>query len=151
MNYGVLLIYFLIFIGLFYFLAIRPQRRQKTAHREMMAMMKRGDEVVTIGGMFGTVRKIGDDWIELEVGRGTRVRFLKRAVSQIVSEEEDDEEEYVGDEEYDEDLELEAGAEDEGDEELAAEYEETAVDDEALEVPDAEEPEAGEEGDGQKA
>ncbi len=122
-------------------------------------MMKRGDEVVTIGGMFGTVRKIGDDWIELEVGRGTRVRFLKRAVSQIVSEEEDDEEEYVGDEEYDEDLELEAGAEDEGDEELAAEDEEelvaegeeVAVDDEALEVPDAEEPEAGEEGDGQKA
>jgi len=112
---GVLLIWILVFFGIFYFLAIRPQRRQKQAHREMVAMMKRGDEVVTIGGVFGTVRKIGDDWIELEVARGTRVRFLKRAVSSIVSEEDEDEEEYVGDEfdEDEEELELEAGDEDE--------------------------------------
>ncbi len=110
---GVLLIWILVFFGIFYFLAIRPQRRQKQAHREMVAMMKRGDEVVTIGGVFGTVRKIGDDWIELEVARGTRVRFLKRAISSIVSEEEEeDDEEYLGDEaEFDED-ELEAGDED---------------------------------------
>ena len=102
-NGGILFIWILVFFGIFYFLAIRPQRRQKQAHREMMAMMKRGDEVVTIGGMFGTVRKIGDDWIELEVGRGTRVRFLKRAISSIISEEEEDEEEeYVGDEEFEE-------------------------------------------------
>jgi preprotein translocase subunit YajC len=96
---GVLLIWILVFFGIFYFLAIRPQRRQRQAHREMVSMMKRGDEVVTIGGEFGTVRKIGDDWIELEIAKGTRVRFLKRAVSSIVSEEEDDDE-YV-EEEYD--------------------------------------------------
>jgi len=147
-----ILIWILVFFGIFWFLAIRPQRRQKQAHREMMAMMKRGDEVVTIGGMFGTVRKIGDDWIELEVGRGTRVRFLKRAISSIVSEEEEDEEEFVGDDEYDEELELEAGAEDEGDEELVADDEgdeELVADDEL--VADEEEPGADEEGDGQKA
>ena len=157
-NGGVLLIWILVFFGIFYFLAIRPQRKQKQAHREMVAMMKRGDEVVTIGGMFGTVRKIGDDWIELEVGRGTRVRFLKRALSSIVSEEEE-EEEYVGDEEYEEEEELELEAGD--DEELAAdEAEEFAADDEAgeelasddeLDVPDAAEPGAGEEGEEQKA
>jgi preprotein translocase subunit YajC len=153
-NGGVLLIWILVFFGIFYFLAIRPQRRQKQAHREMVAMMKRGDEVVTIGGMFGTVRKIGDDWIELEVGRGTRVRFLKRAISSIVSEEEEeDEEEYVGDEEYDEELELEAGADDEADEELMAddEADEELVADDDLVVPDAEEPGTDEEADGQKA
>ncbi len=150
---GILLIWILVFFGIFYFLAIRPQRKQKQAHREMVAMMKRGDEVVTIGGMFGTVRKIGDDWIELEVGRGTRVRFLKRAISSIVSEEEEEEEEYVGDEAYDEDeeLELEAGADDEA----TAEDEQPAADDELadeeLDVPDAEEPEAVEEDEGQKA
>jgi len=148
---GILLIWILVFFGIFYFLAIRPQRRQKQAHREMVSMMKRGDEVVTIGGMFGTVRKIGDDWIELEVGRGTRVRFLKRAISSIVSEEEEEEEEYVGDEEYEEELELEAGDEDEpaaGDEdEYAAEDEadEEYADDEVADAPDAEEPEEGEE------
>jgi preprotein translocase subunit YajC len=152
-NGGVLLIWILVFFGIFYFLAIRPQRRQKQAHREMVGMMKRGDEVVTIGGMFGTVRKIGDDWIELEVGRGTRVRFLKRAISSIVSEEDEEEEEYVGDEDYDEDLELEAGVDDEGDEEFVADDEgdEELVADEELDVPDAEEPGADEEGDGQKA
>jgi preprotein translocase subunit YajC len=145
-NGGVLLIWILVFFGIFYFLAIRPQRRQKQAHREMVSMMKRGDEVVTIGGMFGTVRKIGDDWIELEVGRGTRVRFLKRAISSIVSEEDEEEEEYVGDEEYDEDLELEAGTDEGGDEELVADEE----GDEEL-VADEEEPGADEEGEGQKA
>ncbi|MBN2205757.1 MAG: preprotein translocase subunit YajC [Thermoleophilia bacterium] len=153
---GILLIWILVFFGIFYFLAIRPQRRQKQAHREMVAMMKRGDEVVTIGGMFGTVRKIGDDWIELEVGRGTRVRFLKRAISSIVSEEEEDEEEFVGDEDYDEEFELEAGGEDEGDEELVADEEgdeELVADDEGDEelVADDEEPVADEEGEGQKA
>lgn len=151
---GILLIWILVFFGIFYFLAIRPQRKQKQAHREMVAMMKRGDEVVTIGGMFGTVRKIGDDWIELEVGRGTRVRFLKRAISSIVSEEEEEEEEYVGDETYDEEeeFELEAGAEEEletgADEEVAAGDE---VADEELVASDAEEPEAAEEDEGQKA
>ncbi len=109
---GVLLIWILVFFGIFYFLAIRPQRRQKAAHREMVAMMKRGDEVVTIGGVFGTVRKIGDDWIELEVARGTRVRFLKRAISSIVSEEEEDDEEYLGDEAEFEEGELETGGDD---------------------------------------
>lgn len=148
---AILLIWILVFFGIFYFLAIRPQRKQKQAHGEMLAMMKRGDEVVTIGGMFGTVRKIGDDWIELEVGRGTRVRFLKRAISSIVSEEEEEEEEYVGDETYDEDEELELEAGD--DEELAVEDETGAEElaDEELEVPDAEEPAAVEEDEGQKA
>ena len=49
------------------------------AHTEMVAMLKKGDEIVTIGGMFGVIRRIGDDWVEIEVSKGTRVRFLKRA------------------------------------------------------------------------
>lgn len=92
---GMLIVWILIFFGIFYFLAVRPQRRQRQAHNEMVAMLKKGDEIVTIGGLFGVIRRIGDDWVELEVSKGTRVRFLKKAVSQIVSEEEEeDEEEY---------------------------------------------------------
>jgi len=91
---GMLIIYILIFFGIFYFLAVRPQRKQRQAHQEMVAMLKKGDEVVTIGGMFGVIRRIGDDWVEMDVSKGTRVRFLKRAISQIVSEEEEEEEEY---------------------------------------------------------
>lgn len=98
MNVGLLLVWIVVFFAIFYFLAIRPQRRQRQAHVEMTQMLKKGDEVVTIGGLFGTVRKIGDDWVELEVARGTRVRFLKRAVSSIVSEDDEyGEDELVGD------------------------------------------------------
>ena len=62
-------------------------------------MLKKGDEVVTIGGMFGTVTAIGDDWVELEVAKRTKVRYLKRAISSITSideyDEEEDEDEYI--------------------------------------------------------
>ena len=87
-----IIIWILVFFGIFYFLAIRPQRRQKQQHAEMISMLKKGDEVVTIGGMFGTVSAIGDDWVELEVAKRTRVRYLKRAVSSITSIDEYDEE-----------------------------------------------------------
>ena len=99
-----IIIWILVFFGIFYFLAIRPQRRQKQQHAEMVSMLKKGDEVVTIGGMFGTISAIGDDWVELEVAKRTRVRYLKRAISSITSIDEYDEEE---EDEY-----IEAGDED---------------------------------------
>ena len=74
----------------------------------MLSMLKKGDEIVTIGGMYGTVKKIGDDYVELEIANRTRVRFLKRAISSIVSEEEEEEEE-----EYEEETDEEAADEDE--------------------------------------
>jgi preprotein translocase subunit YajC len=93
-----IIIWILVFFGIFYFLAIRPQRRQRQQHAEMVSMLKKGDEVVTIGGMFGTVSAIGDDWVELEIARRTRVRYLKRAISSITSideYDEDEEDEYI--------------------------------------------------------
>jgi preprotein translocase subunit YajC len=93
-----IIIWILVFFGIFYFLAIRPQRRQRQQHSEMISMLKKGDEVVTIGGMFGTVSAIGDDWVELEIAKRTRVRYLKRAISSITSideYDEDEEDEYI--------------------------------------------------------
>jgi preprotein translocase subunit YajC len=97
MNGPMLIVWILVFFGIFYFLAIRPQRRQKQAHADMVSMLKKGDEIVTIGGMFGTVTAIGDDWVEIEVAKRTRVRYLKRAVSSITEAVEDDDEddEYI--------------------------------------------------------
>jgi preprotein translocase subunit YajC len=135
-----IIIWILVFFGIFYFLAIRPQRRQKQQHAEMVGMLKKGDEVVTIGGMFGTISAIGDDWVELEVAKRTRVRYLKRAISSITSIDEYDEEE---EDEY-----IEAGDEDvteEPDEEFVESDEEVVDDeevaeeatDETLDAPDA--------------
>jgi preprotein translocase subunit YajC len=124
-----LIIWILVFFGIFYFLAVRPQRKQRQSHNEMVAMLKKGDEIVTIGGMFGIIRRIGDDWVEIEVSKGTRVRFLKRAISSIVSEEEEDEEEY---EEYADEIEAADEEAEVADEEpVADEAEEFAAVDEA--------------------
>lgn len=136
-----IIIWIVIFFGIFYFLAVRPQRRQRQAHQEMVTMLKKGDDIVTIGGMFGTVRRLGDDWVEIEIARGTRVRFLKRAISQIVSEEEEEEEEYDEIEAADEDVVEEEPVDEEAvDEELVDEepvdeepIADTAVDEEATE------------------
>jgi preprotein translocase subunit YajC len=138
-----IIIWILVFFGIFYFLAIRPQRRQKQQHAEMISMLKKGDEVVTIGGMFGTISAIGDDWVELEVAKRTRVRYLKRAISSITSideyDEEEEEDEYI--EAADEDV-IEEAEEDvvvEADEEVVEEAEEVAVD---VDATDAETPDA---------
>ncbi|HEY5169357.1 MAG TPA: preprotein translocase subunit YajC [Thermoleophilia bacterium] len=120
-----IIIWILVFFGIFYFLAIRPQRRQKQQHAEMVGMLKKGDEVVTIGGMFGTISAIGDDWVELEVAKRTRVRYLKRAISSITSIDEYDEEE---EDEY-----IEAG-----DEDVTEEADEDFVEDEGEVVGDEE-------------
>jgi preprotein translocase subunit YajC len=109
-------LFILVFIGIFYFMAIRPQRRQRQRHSDMLSMLKKGDEIITIGGLFGTVKKIGDDWIELEIANRTRVRFLKRAISSIQTEEEEEEEEEYEEEITDEDEEVVEGDAEETDE-----------------------------------
>ena len=136
-----IIIWILVFFGIFYFLAIRPQRRQKQQHAEMISMLKKGDEVVTIGGMFGTVSAIGDDWVELEVAKRTRVRYLKRAISSITSideYDEEDEDEYI--EAADEDV--EEYGEDSAEEGAEAADDETdeIVEEAADDTPDAPKP-----------
>ncbi len=133
-----IIIWILVFFGIFYFLAIRPQRRQKQQHSEMVSMLKRGDEVVTIGGMFGTVTAIGDDWVELEVAKRTKVRYLKRAISSITSIDEYDEEEedeYI--EAADEDVTEEADDEWIDDDEQVEDDEVMAESGETPDAPDA--------------
>jgi preprotein translocase subunit YajC len=129
-----IIIWILVFFGIFYFLAIRPQRRQRQAHSQMVTMLKKGDEVVTIGGIFGTVTKIGDDWVELEIAKRTKARFLKRSISSITSiVEDEDEDEYIEAAEYDVVDETDEAAADEPDE---------AADAETDAVPEAPEPPA---------
>lgn len=91
---------FLVLLGLvFYFMLIRPQKRRVEQHRELVESLGTGDEVVTIGGLFGTIQSIGDEHIDLEVSPGTTVRLLKNAVSRKLGDEQELEE---GDEEEEE-------------------------------------------------
>ena len=70
-----------IFVLIFYFFIIRPQRKKDKQHNNMIAGINRGDQIVTIGGFFGTVREVRDDSFMVELAEGVRVRILKSAVS----------------------------------------------------------------------
>jgi preprotein translocase subunit YajC len=75
----------LIFI-VFYFLLIRPQQSKMKQQREMLAGVKRGDRVVTGGGIIGLVTKvIGDNELQVELAEGVRVRIIKGTITDIVT------------------------------------------------------------------
>lgn len=75
----------LIFV-VFYFLLIRPQQAKVRAQREMLSGVKRGDRVVTGGGIIGLVTKvISDNEIQVELAEGVRVRIIKQTITDIVA------------------------------------------------------------------
>lgn len=69
--------------GLMYFIVIRPQRREEKKRKELMNSLKKGDEVVTIGGLHGEVVSVGETTVDLKVGINddTVLRFNKGAIS----------------------------------------------------------------------
>ena len=81
------LVFLVLLFAVFYFMLIRPQRKRVQQHQQLVASIERGDEIFTIGGLRGTVTALRDDEVELEVAPGTRVRFLKSAISRRVTEE----------------------------------------------------------------
>jgi preprotein translocase subunit YajC len=68
-------------VGIFYFLLIRPQQRRVRQQRELVNSLQIGDEVITIGGMFGTIKRMDDDEVTLEVSPGVDMRMVKSAVA----------------------------------------------------------------------
>ena len=75
----------LIFV-VFYFLLIRPQQAKVKAQREMLAGVKRGDRVVTGGGIIGLVTKvISDSELQVELAEGVRVRIIKQTITDILT------------------------------------------------------------------
>jgi preprotein translocase subunit YajC len=71
-------------IGLFaimYFVMIRPQQKQMKAHRELLSGLKKGDEVITQGGIIGRIQVVAEREVTLEVATGVRIRVLKSSVA----------------------------------------------------------------------
>jgi preprotein translocase subunit YajC len=67
-----------------YFVMIRPQMKKQKEHRAMVDAIAKGDEVVTVGGVLGTVTKVGDGYIGLEVASGVEVQIQRSAVVQVL-------------------------------------------------------------------
>jgi preprotein translocase subunit YajC len=73
---------FLVFV-VFYFLMIRPQQRRMKALQASVAAVKKGDSVVTAGGLLGKVTKVEDKFVEIEIAPNTRVKVVKMTLSEI--------------------------------------------------------------------
>jgi preprotein translocase subunit YajC len=78
------LIWTIVMLGAFYALLVRPQRRNVAAHQALMANLHEGDEVMTMGGIFGRIRRLDDEVIDLEVAPGTSFRVARSAISRKV-------------------------------------------------------------------
>ena len=72
-------------VVIFWFLIIRPQMRQQKAHREKVAAVKKGDQVVTAGGLIGKVVKVADGELEVELAPNVKVRVIRSTVTQVLS------------------------------------------------------------------
>ena len=76
---------FALMFAVFYFLLIRPQQKKQKQRNMMLGNLKKGDKVVTIGGLHGTILEITDDTVVLRVNDVTKLTFDRSAVNNVVS------------------------------------------------------------------
>ena len=72
------------FVGIFYFLLIRPQQKKAREHQALVSKLAAGDEVVTNGGVLGRVTDVGDSFVTLEVADGVRIKVQRFQISQLM-------------------------------------------------------------------
>ena len=76
----------ILIFAIMYFLLIRPQQKKLKEHKAMVAALRRGDQIVTQGGIIGKVSKIKDDAeVEVEIADGVRVRIVRATITQVLS------------------------------------------------------------------
>jgi preprotein translocase subunit YajC len=86
----VIVIYLLVLVAAFFFLIVVPQRRRMAAHRALMSALVVGDEVVTTGGLHGTIRSVEDATLEVEIAPSVVVTIARGAISARISPDADD-------------------------------------------------------------
>ena len=93
----VIFVYFAVIALAFFLLIVLPQRRRTTAHRMLLASLQIGDEVITIGGILGTIRELTDEKIELEVAPGVVITVARNAIAQMAQPASDPTTDALGD------------------------------------------------------
>jgi len=68
-----------------YFLIMRPQQKKMKQHRQMVEALKKGDNVITQGGIIGKVVAVRDDEVEVEIAQGVRIRVVRATIAQVVN------------------------------------------------------------------
>ena len=77
-----------LFFVVFYFLLIRPQQKKQKQHRALLESLRRGDKVVTSGGIIGTITKASETELTLEIADGVKVRAMRSMVSDVMAKTE---------------------------------------------------------------
>jgi preprotein translocase subunit YajC len=107
--------YLFLLVGLavlFYMLVLRPQRRVKAQREQLLASLRPGADVITAGGIHGTIVSLDDGELDLEVADGVVLRVDPRAIAEVLADEDEDDEDGYDDEDeaYDEDDDGEVGS-----------------------------------------
>lgn len=74
----------ILIFAIFYFLLIRPQQKKVKEHQQMLNNLKKGDQILTSGGIYGVIVGIKGNTLEVKIAEGVKVQFSKNAVSQVV-------------------------------------------------------------------
>lgn len=107
-SFLVTLLPLILLFAVMYFLMIRPQQRRRREAQQLQSQLAPGDEVVTIGGLYGTIVDTDDETVTLEISPGVHTRYARPAIARVVAKAETEEEE----EEYEEEAEQPAKADD---------------------------------------
>jgi len=83
-GFGMSLLFPILLIGVMYFLMIRPQMKRAKEHRAMLEKLAKGDEVLTNGGIAGTVTDIGENFITVEIADNVRIRVQKGSIANVL-------------------------------------------------------------------
>jgi preprotein translocase subunit YajC len=93
------LIIIVLLFGVLWMVLIRPQKRRQTQQRDMLENLSPGDEILTAGGFYATVRSVDGDDVEVELAPGTKARLAKRAVAAVIPPEQHEEDDDKGEDE----------------------------------------------------
>jgi preprotein translocase subunit YajC len=77
-----------IIFGIFYFILIRPQQKKMKEHKKMVDDLKKGDKIVTSGGIYGMVESAGANTLMVKIAEGSKVRIARSSVATVLTEEE---------------------------------------------------------------
>lgn len=92
-SFLVTLLPLILLFAVMYFLMIRPQQRRRREAQQLQAQLAPGDEVVTIGGLYGTIVDTDDETVTLEISPGVHTRYARPAIARVVAKAETEEEE----------------------------------------------------------
>jgi preprotein translocase subunit YajC len=82
------LIMMVVIFAIFYFIMIRPQQKKMKEHKKMVEELKKGDEIITSGGIYGTVEGVTPDTLTVKIAEGTKVKVTRSSVAAVITEKE---------------------------------------------------------------